>query len=73
MVVWVAIGGRRSLGGALVGGIVVSSLSNFLSATSPEYWQLALGVIFVLVIIFFKDGLVGLPRRLWPRLGGSRP
>ena len=73
MVVWVAIGGRRSLGGALVGGIVVSSLSNFLSATSPEYWQLALGVIFVLVIIFFKDGLAGLPRRLWPRLGGGRP
>ncbi len=73
MVVWVAIGGRRSLGGALVGGIAVSSLSNFLSATSPEYWQLALGVIFVLVIIFFKDGLVGLPRRLWPGLGGGRP
>lgn len=73
MVVWVAIGGRRSLGGALIGGISVSSLSNYLSATSPEYWQLALGVIFVLVIIFFKDGLVGLPQRLWPSLWRSRP
>jgi urea ABC transporter permease protein UrtC len=73
VVVWVAIGGRSSLGGALIGGIIVASLSNFLSATSPEYWQLALGIIFVLVIIFFKDGLAGLVRRLGGPLKRSAP
>jgi urea ABC transporter permease protein UrtC len=60
VVVWVAIGGRASLLGALMGGIIVASLSNYLSAITPEYWQLVLGLIFILVIVFFKAGLAGL-------------
>lgn len=59
VVVWVAIGGRASLLGALVGGIIVSSLSNYLSAITPEYWQLFLGLLFVVVILFFKGGVAG--------------
>lgn len=59
-VVWVAIGGRGSLLGALAGGIIVSSLTNYLSAVIPDYWQLALGFIFIVVIVFFKRGLAGL-------------
>ena len=46
VVVWVAIGGRNSLLGALLGGVLVASLSNYLSAIVPRYWQLALGVLF---------------------------
>lgn len=59
VVVWVAIGGRISLIGALAGGVIVSSVSNYLSSIIPDYWQLALGIIFILVIIFFKEGLAG--------------
>ncbi|MEA2986229.1 MAG: urea transport system permease protein [Alphaproteobacteria bacterium] len=59
VVVWVAIGGRISLIGALAGGVIVSSISNYLSSIIPDYWQLALGVIFILVIIFFKEGFAG--------------
>jgi len=59
VVVWVAIGGRLSLFGALAGGVLVAALSNFLSSISPQYWQLALGFIFILVIVFFKGGLAG--------------
>jgi ABC-type branched-subunit amino acid transport system permease subunit len=59
VVVWVAIGGRMSLLGALVGGVLVASLSNYLSAVAPDTWQLVLGVIFILVIMFFKRGLAG--------------
>lgn len=59
IVVWVAIGGRSSLLGALAGGVIVSSLSNYLSSIIPDYWQLALGIIFILVIIFFKEGFAG--------------
>jgi urea transport system permease protein len=59
VVVWVAIGGRESLLGALLGAVGVSALSNYLSATIPEYWQLVLGIIFVLVIVGFKGGLAG--------------
>jgi urea transport system permease protein len=64
VVVWVAIGGRDSLLGALVGGILVSSLSNYLSAIMPDYWQLALGILFVLVILFLKGGVAGAISRL---------
>lgn len=59
VVVWVAIGGRVSLLGAVVGGIVVAGLSNYLSALLPDYWRLILGIIFILVIVFFKRGLAG--------------
>ncbi len=59
VVVWVAIGGRASLLGALLGGIVVASLSNYLSAITPEYWQLAIGLIFILVIVFLRGGVAG--------------
>ena len=64
VVVWVAIGGRNSLLGALLGGILVSSLSNYLSAIMPDYWQLALGILFVLVILFLKGGVAGAITRL---------
>jgi urea ABC transporter permease protein UrtC len=74
VVIWVAIGGRHSLLGALLGGILVSSLSNYLSTVTPEYWQLVLGLIFIAVIVFFKGGVAGAVAQLptlW-RTGGQR-
>jgi urea transport system permease protein len=68
VVVWVAIGGRASLLGALTGGIIVSSLTNYLSAIIPDYWQLALGFIFMVVIVFFKRGLAGLMESAFAKL-----
>ncbi len=59
VVVFTAIGGRQSVLGALLGGIVVASLSNYLSAITPRYWQLVLGVLFVAVIAYFKGGVAG--------------
>jgi len=59
VVVWVAIGGRESLLGALFGAVGVSALSNYLTAVIPEYWQLVVGIIFVVVIVGFKGGLAG--------------
>jgi urea ABC transporter permease protein UrtC len=71
VVVWVAIGGRLSLLGALIGGVVVSALSNYLSSISPQYWQLVLGFVFILVIMFSRDGLAGafasVANRFWRR------
>jgi urea ABC transporter permease protein UrtC len=71
VVVWVAIGGRNSLLGALLGGILVATLSNYLSTITPEYWQLVLGLIFIIVIVFFKGGIAGAVAQL-PRLWQSR-
>lgn len=64
VVVWVAIGGRSSLLAALLAGIIVASLSNYLSALIPGYWPLVLGTLFILVIIFFRDGVAGALGRL---------
>ncbi len=70
VVVWVAIAGRGSLLGALLGGIVVSSISNALSAITPQYWQLVLGVLFVLVVAFFRGGVAGALNRFAARRKG---
>lgn len=59
VVIWVAIGGRQYFLGALVGAIGISALSNQLNAAIPKYWQLILGVLFFVVIAFFRHGLVG--------------
>lgn len=71
VVVWVAVGGRGYFIGALIGAIGISVLSNKLNSLIPEYWQLILGVLFVLVIVFFRRGLIGsllrLPRSLQGR------
>jgi urea transport system permease protein len=67
VVVWVAIAGRSSLIGALLGGIVVSSMSNALSAITPQYWQLLLGMTFVVVVAFFRGGIAGAVQRFSAR------
>jgi urea transport system permease protein len=73
VVVWVAIGGRESLLGALLGAVGVAALSNYLTAITPEYWQLVLGIIFVVVIVVFKGGLAGaLGRAFRPKAAGGR-
>jgi urea transport system permease protein len=59
VVVWVAIGGRQYLLGAIVGAIGISALSNQLNAWIPTYWQLLLGLLFFVVIAFFRRALVG--------------
>ena len=64
VVVWVAIGGRNSLLGALLGGIGVAYLANVLSALTPDYWQLILGLIFMAVIVYFRGGIAGAVERL---------
>ena len=64
VVVWVAIGGRNSLLGALLGGIGVAYLANLLSAATPDYWQLILGLIFMAVIVYFRGGVAGAVERL---------
>jgi urea transport system permease protein len=75
VVVWVAIGGRQSLLGAFVGSILVASLSNYLTAVIPLYWQLVLGLVFILVIIFFRNGLAGLASSVMRTIRGrgTRP
>lgn len=72
MVVWVAAGGRGTLIGAIVGAIGVNWIQSWLTTSYPDVWLLFLGALFMGVVLFFPDGVVGGARRLVGRLGGRR-
>ncbi len=60
IVIWVAIGGRGTLYGAIIGAVVVSFAKTRLTGIMPEAWLFALGGLFVLVTLLLPKGLVGL-------------
>jgi urea transport system permease protein len=69
VVIWVAVGGRGTLYGAVVGAILVNYAKTVLTDALPEVWLYALGAIFVVVTLFLPRGVVGLlPRRPLLRL-----
>jgi len=59
-VIWVAVGGRGSLVGAVFGAFVVNGAKSWLTSAYPEYWLFILGGMFVLVTLFLPRGLIGL-------------
>ncbi len=59
MVIWVAVGGRATLIGALIGTILVNFAKSILSEQFPEIWLFFQGAMFLLVVMVLPDGLVG--------------
>ena len=59
-VIWVAVGGRGMLYGAVIGAVLVNFAKTRFTALFPEEWLFVLGALFVLVTIFLPRGLVGL-------------
>jgi len=66
VVVWVALGGRGTKFGPILGAIVVSIIKSYTTRAYPDSWLIILGLIFVLVVLFMPNGLVGLPKQLKP-------
>jgi urea transport system permease protein len=62
-VIWVAVGGRGTLVGALLGAFSVNALKTWLTTVAPEFWLFVLGGLFVAVTLFLPRGLIGLFRR----------
>ena len=60
LVVWVAIGGRGTLYGAVLGAFIVNYAKTFFTGALPEFWLFALGTIFIVVTIFLQKGVVGM-------------
>jgi len=60
MVIWVAIGGRGTLVGSVIGAILVNSLKSMVSEGFPAAWSYFIGISFVAVVIFMPYGLAGL-------------
>ncbi len=59
-VIWVAIGGRGTLYGAIAGAVVVNYAKTYLTGSFPDIWLYALGALFVLVPLFLPRGIIGL-------------
>ena len=63
-VVWVALGGRGTLLGPVLGAVSVNALKSWATRAYPDLWLILLGGIFVLAVLFLPGGLVSLPARL---------
>jgi len=59
MVIWVAVGGRASLSGAILGALVVNFAKSILSEKFPEIWLFFQGSLFLIVVTVLPDGIVG--------------
>jgi len=57
-VIWVSVGGRESLLGAVVGSVTISRLNEWLSANVPEFALIVMGTLLVTVILFLPDGVI---------------
>ena len=63
-VVWVALGGRGTLVGPVIGAISVNALKSWATRAYPDLWVLILGGTFVLIVMFMPKGIVGLPSQI---------
>jgi len=67
--IWVSVGGRGTLSGAVIGAILVNAAKTWLTGAAPETWLFVLGALFVSTTLVFPRGIVGLLRQArWTRL-----
>ena len=71
MIIWVAVGGRGTLIGPVVGAFGVNWLQSLLTTHYPDLWILVLGGMFVAVVLFVPDGIVGTAQKLMARFGAA--
>ena len=63
MAIWVAVGGRGTLIGALFGAGLVNVAISWFTVAAPDYWLYFLGVLFIVVTLFLPKGFLGFFRR----------
>lgn len=59
MVIWVAVGGRATLAGAVLGAVIVNYAKSLLSEQFPEIWLFFEGALFLIVVMILPNGIVG--------------
>ncbi|WMN18429.1 urea ABC transporter permease subunit UrtC [Pseudomonas piscis] len=58
--VWVALGGRGTLVGPLLGAGLVNGMKSWFTVAFPEYWLFFLGALFIVVTLYLPKGVIGL-------------
>ena len=73
-VVWCAVGGRGTLLGPILGAISVNALKSYATRAFAEQWLYILGILFILVVLFVPNGIVGIPAQIshWRKKMGRR-
>ena len=64
--IWVAVGGRGTLVGPIIGAGLVNGAKSLFTQVMPEYWLYVLGLLFILTTLFLPQGVVGLFQK-WRR------
>ncbi len=75
-VVWVAVGGRGTLLGPILGALFVNALKSWATRAAPELWLYIIGGLFIVVVLFLPGGLISLPakfRAAWAKLRPPPP
>ena len=67
MAIWVAVGGRGTLSGALVGAGLVNGAKSWFTVAAPDYWLYFLGALFIVVTLFFPKGFAGIFTKLFSK------
>jgi urea transport system permease protein len=60
MAIWVAVGGRGTLGGAILGAGLINIAKSWFTVAAPDYWLYFLGILFISVTLFLPKGLIGI-------------
>lgn len=65
IIVWVALGGRGTLLGPILGAVAINALKSWATVgKTADYWYIMMGGLFILVVLFMPRGLVGLPAQI---------
>ncbi len=70
--VWVALGGRGTLSGAVIGAVVISALKFWLTGFAPDLWPFILSLLVLLVVVGLPNGLTDLRLPFWRRARDGR-
>lgn len=73
ILLWCALGGRRSITAAALGALLVNMVANQLSGVLINYWQVILAVLFIVVVMYFPDGLYWPIRVIGKRFNSQTP
>ncbi len=70
--IWVAVGGRGTLIGPVIGAFVVNLAKSWFTVSFPEYWLFFLGLLFIVVTLMLPHGLVGLWKQFVAKRAAAR-
>ncbi|WPJ94499.1 urea ABC transporter permease subunit UrtC [Coraliomargarita algicola] len=72
VVVWVAVGGRGTKWGPVIGAILVNLFKSYTTQAFPDYWLIIMGGMFVCVVLFMPDGIVGIYQQIKSKIAQQR-